>query len=183
MIRQSYRYRDRAISVELQRIGDGRFLANVDEEEHQVEARLVDSTTMSIVIDGVARMARVVRVAGRYHVVLGGETYLLSPETHTADGADRHVEPVSPEIIAPMPGKVLQVLVRAGQEVTDGDGLLILEAMKMENRIVAEAPATVRRVHVKEGQMIEAGTLLVELEYTEADSDGAKTTDTAPPEP
>ena len=71
----------------------------------------------------------------------------------------------SPQIVAPMPGKVLQVLVRAGQQVAAGDGLLILEAMKMEHRMTAEAPATVRAVHVADGQMVDAGTVLVELEY------------------
>jgi pyruvate carboxylase subunit B len=67
-----------------------------------------------------------------------------------------------------MPGKILSVLVEEGQEVASGDGLLILEAMKMENRIVAEAPAVVRRVHVSDGQMVEGGALLIELEFQES---------------
>jgi pyruvate carboxylase subunit B len=67
-----------------------------------------------------------------------------------------------------MPGKVLSVLVGEGQEVATGDGLLILEAMKMENRIVAEARAIVRRVHVTEGQMVDGGAILLELDYVEA---------------
>jgi biotin carboxyl carrier protein len=64
-----------------------------------------------------------------------------------------------------MPGKVLQVLVRVGQSVAADEGLLVLEAMKMEHRIAAEAPATVRAVHVADGQMVDAGAVLIELEY------------------
>jgi pyruvate carboxylase subunit B len=55
----------------------------------------------------------------------------------------------APEIVSPMPGKVTQVLVKEGDKVAAGDGLLILEAMKMENRLTAEAPAIVRKVHVE----------------------------------
>lgn len=176
MIRQRYRHRHRTLAIELQRAGEGRFLANVDGVESQVEARLVDSSTVHIVIDGVARTARVARVGDSYQVALGGQAYLLWPEAGAADGTTGHAVPVSPQIIAPMPGKVLRVLVREGQEVARGDGLLILEAMKMENRIVAEAPATIRQVHVEEGQMVEGGSLLVEVEYLP----GEKSADSTP---
>lgn len=171
MIRQRYRHRNGTLSVELQRATDGQFLANVDGEECLVEARLVNSSTMQIVIDGRARTAHVVRTGESYHIALNGEHYLLTRETGSADASGARVEPLSPQIIAPMPGKVLQVLVREGQEVADGDGLLVLEAMKMENRIVAEAAGIVRRVRVEEGQMVEGGTLLVEVEYFQADTE------------
>jgi len=58
--------------------------------------------------------------------------------------------------------------VEEGQEVAEGDGLLILEAMKMENRIVAEAAAIVKAVHIGDGEMVDGGAILVELEYRES---------------
>jgi len=64
-----------------------------------------------------------------------------------------------------MPGKVLEVLVQPGDRVEIGDGLLILEAMKMENRLIAEAAATVAEVKVAAGDMVEGGRVLVVLTY------------------
>lgn len=68
------------------------------------------------------------------------------------------------EIKAPMPGLVLEIAVCCGQEVNEGDKILILEAMKMENSIMINASATIKRIAVVSGQAVEKGQLLVELE-------------------
>ena len=65
------------------------------------------------------------------------------------------------DVKAPMPGKVLQVLVKPGDDVEEGRPLLVLEAMKMENMIKATAEGTVSEVPVGEGQAVEKGALLV----------------------
>ncbi len=67
-------------------------------------------------------------------------------------------------IKAPMPGLVLEISVTNGQAVTEGDKILILEAMKMENSIVIHSNAIIKRVAVSAGQAVEKGQLLVELE-------------------
>lgn len=64
---------------------------------------------------------------------------------------------------APMPGKILDVKVAAGQSVSYGQVLLTMEAMKMETEIVAPADGTVASVLVKNGEMVETGTALVSL--------------------
>jgi biotin carboxyl carrier protein len=68
------------------------------------------------------------------------------------------------EIKAPMPGLVLEINVSDGQVVNEGDKILILEAMKMENSIMIHASATIKRIAVTSGQAVEKGQLLVELE-------------------
>lgn len=70
------------------------------------------------------------------------------------------VEPVK----APMPGMILKVLVEPGQQINKGDGLLILEAMKMENVLKATGPATVKTIKINERTAVEKGTVLIELE-------------------
>jgi len=67
-------------------------------------------------------------------------------------------------IKAPMPGMVLKILVTPGQQINKGDGLVILEAMKMENILKATSPATVKAVRVNERTAVEKGTVLIELE-------------------
>ncbi len=68
------------------------------------------------------------------------------------------------EVKAPMPGMVLEVNVENGQAVKEGEKLLILGAMKMENSIMIHADAVIKRVAVSAGQAVEKGQVLVELE-------------------
>lgn len=166
MTQRLYRLGRTHLAVSVQRAADGRFAVTVDGQARDVGATLVDPATVQLDIDGVSHTARVARVGDTVHVHIGGAVYVLTPESAgiVADG-DRTAALAVPQIIAPMPGKVLQVLVTSGQSVAEGDGLLILEAMKMEHRMVAEAAGTVRAVHVSDGQMVDAGAILVELDY------------------
>jgi biotin carboxyl carrier protein len=68
------------------------------------------------------------------------------------------------EIKAPMPGLVLDIVVTEGQEVKEGEKILILEAMKMENSIMIVANAVIKKILVKPGQAVEKGQVLVELD-------------------
>ena len=67
------------------------------------------------------------------------------------------------EILAPMPGKVLKVLVSDGDLVQAGQPLVVIEAMKMETTLAAESAALVKHVRVEEGQTVDHGAVLIEL--------------------
>jgi biotin carboxyl carrier protein len=158
-----YRSGGRHLIVGVHRDAPGRFTVSVDETPHAVEASLLDPSTIHIVIGGISQVAHVVRIGGATHVWIAGEVYQLTAEA--AGTATEHVAHLQPQVLAPMPGKVLQVLVEVGQSVAVGDGLIIVEAMKMEHRIAAEGAAVVRAVHVTAGQMVDGGAVLVELDY------------------
>ncbi|MCB0633214.1 MAG: biotin/lipoyl-containing protein [Saprospiraceae bacterium] len=68
------------------------------------------------------------------------------------------------DIKAPMPGLVLKIEVTGGQSVSAGDPLVILEAMKMENVIKADADGTIKSIRAEEGQAVDKGQLLIEME-------------------
>ncbi len=73
--------------------------------------------------------------------------------------------PAGPKPVrAPMPGLIVRVDVEVGQTVKQGQGVVIMEAMKMENELKAEAPGIVSKVLVKPGQAVEKGAVLVEFE-------------------
>jgi len=69
-----------------------------------------------------------------------------------------------PEVVAPMGGNVWEVKVKVGDQVNEGDEVVILEAMKMELPIVAEASGVVKEIKVKKGDAVETGAVLVVLE-------------------
>src|SRR5690242_8619698 len=67
-------------------------------------------------------------------------------------------------LIAPMPGMIVRVNAGEGDEVQAGQGLVVMEAMKMENELRAAAAGTIKRVHVAPGTAVEKGALLLEME-------------------
>ncbi|HYO13381.1 MAG TPA: biotin/lipoyl-containing protein, partial [Thermoanaerobaculia bacterium] len=67
-------------------------------------------------------------------------------------------------VTAYMPGRVVTLLAEEGQPVTAGQGILVLEAMKMENEILAESDGTITRIYVQPGQAVETGDPLFDVE-------------------
>jgi acetyl/propionyl-CoA carboxylase alpha subunit len=135
----------------------------IDGNEHVVETHDVGDASVVLVVDGQRYRVTVARNGKEHLVAVAGEVYTFVAES---GGATASVATVaSPEITAPMPGKVLQVLVREGDRVDSGDGLLLLEAMKMESRLTAEAVGTVAEVRVAAGDMVVGGQVLIVLSY------------------
>lgn len=102
---------------------------------------------------------------GRYTVTVCGRNHLvevLDPRPRRRANAPDAVEGPQ-EILAPMPGKVVKVLVAEGQQVSAGEGLFVIEAMKMQNEIRASRSGRVEKVHVSEGAGVETGFKLVRL--------------------
>jgi len=83
----------------------------------------------------------------------------LAAQTRGGKGARRRHS-----VKAYMPGRVVTLLVEEGQDVTTGQGILVLEAMKMENEIRAEHDGTVTKIHAQPGQAVDTGDPLFELE-------------------
>jgi biotin carboxyl carrier protein len=67
-------------------------------------------------------------------------------------------------VTSPMAGQIISILVQPGDAVKQGQPLLVLEAMKMENQITAPLPGTVKRIEVEKGESVEEGQVLVVLE-------------------
>jgi propionyl-CoA carboxylase alpha chain len=131
--------------------------------EHRGAARLLDleGDRAAIEIDGVREVLTVVTL-GRDAWVQGalGEVHLVEiPRFPEAE-----VEAIAGGHNAPMPGKIVAVHVKAGDRVTRGQLVIILEAMKMEHRILAAADGVVREMRAHPGGQVEAGELLLVIE-------------------
>ncbi|MDK2562033.1 biotin/lipoyl-containing protein [Romboutsia sedimentorum] len=111
--------------------------------------------------------------AKTYHITLNGKVYEVeieevaagtTPKKTTAPADVKPVANTSGEsITAPMPGTILNVLVKQGQAVKKGQVLAILEAMKMENEIVAPADGQVASISVNKGQNVNLGDSILEI--------------------
>lgn len=86
-------------------------------------------------------------------------------EDNVAAAADSATDP--DKIFAPMPGKIVKILVEVGQEVTERQQMVIVEAMKMENPVLSQAPGTVKAVNFKDGDQVDTESPIIELDLAE----------------
>jgi acetyl/propionyl-CoA carboxylase alpha subunit len=106
---------------------------------------------------GHRRQARVIVAGARTYVLSEG---LLFPFVEEPRFPDHAHQAVKGGLVAPMPGKVVKVLVAEGQEVAAGSPLVVLEAMKMEHTVRAADPGVVRALHVVVGDQVDTDRLL-----------------------
>jgi len=155
-------HRGEPIAVEIDGAGEARQI-RVDDRAIEAAAIALGSSSGTLRLDGRPTRFLYERSGTKLRIALRGECFEfdLSGESRSKRGAGAHG---NPETRSPMPGKVLQVTAKPGLEVSPGDPLLILEAMKMENVLTAEIAGTVKEVHVAAGDMVEPGKLLVLVE-------------------
>lgn len=104
-----------------------------------------------------------------YELLVNGVNYSFAIETPFSLARKKQLtlqanESTTIRLKAPMPGKILEVMVKTGDAVKAGDTLLILEAMKMQNAILASTKGIIKKVLVKEGDTTSKSDLLIELE-------------------
>jgi biotin carboxyl carrier protein len=160
--------------VVVHRQGDG-FHVSIDGRPFAVSAARIDAQVLSLIIEtgGTAGMASfevavapdaasgqlIVRVgATPVRVGLNGRRRFGQRGEHADAGSGPQ------QVAAPMPGKIVRVLVKKGEGVVARQPLVVIEAMKMENELRAGREGTIAEVHAQEGQSVEAGALLVVIQ-------------------
>ncbi|MDU1906140.1 MAG: biotin/lipoyl-containing protein [Dysgonomonas sp.] len=140
------------------------------DNELDVSLKRTDDGFSLLSINGVTYPVEIVSVHQNvYEILVNGVSYNFSVETpfslERKKMLDKQMGESSTILIkAPMPGKILDVLVKTGDTVKSGDTLLILEAMKMQNAILASTKAIVKKVVVRSGDTTSKSDLLIELE-------------------
>ena len=159
----------RRLQVVVTRSGDG-FAVSVDGRLHHVDAARIDAHTLSLVVDNVwsnevsiaadpaGGLLDVHVGATPVAVMLNGRRRWGRREEGTGSGSGPQ------RLVAPMPGKVVRVLVKAGDLVAVRQPVVVVEAMKMENELRASREGTVAEIHASEGMSVDAGALLVVIQ-------------------
>jgi biotin carboxyl carrier protein len=149
--------------VELER-EDDRWRITLDGQHLDADAVEIAPNTFSILLRGQSHEIRVTpSPSGTLTLQIGVEEFTAEVIDPRAWGGRRHsaVEAEGrQQIVAPMPGKVIRLLVKAGDAVEAGQGLLVIEAMKMQNEIRSPKSGVVERLLAEEGQAVNAGEVL-----------------------
>jgi biotin carboxyl carrier protein len=144
---------------------DGSYVVAVDGAEHVLDARKLEADFYSILFEGKSYEVSVEAVGGKYLVRHGAYEQIVELADAARSGREElHLRGGAQNVDSVMPGKVVRVLVAAGDQVQAGQGLVVVEAMKMENEIGAPRAGRVSRVEVVTGQNVETGARLVVLE-------------------
>ena len=145
-------------------------VAEIDGRRYELAARELKPGAYLLITDGRVYDCRVdagsaQRDAADVHV--GGRLYqvtLVDPKRlRAAQVSGPHLDGPA-QIVAPMPGKVVRVLVGAGDRVKTGDGIVVVEAMKMQNEMKSPRTGTVKEIHVEAGATVNAGDVLALIE-------------------
>lgn len=161
-----YKTADTLHSVSIEKKDDA-YVISTGDEKITISPRLLLTNFMSLDIDGKTTKAYFARSDGKIYVFINGYQYELldivreSQITVSKDHAQMEGEA---EISAPMPGKILKIFVKEGDEIKVKQKLVIVEAMKMENSITAPVNGTVKRINFKEGDLVDTGQPIIEIE-------------------
>ena len=153
-VNDSYEFRftnEEIAALESQSISSSRF--HILKDNHSFEAKISNK-------DFQKRECTIRVNSNFYKIKIFNELDMLIEEM----GLELRAAQVVNDIKAPMPGLILEVSVKVGDEVKAGDYLLVLEAMKMENSLTAPRDGVVKAVSVKKGETVEKNQLLVEME-------------------
>lgn len=133
--------------------------------ERAAQVEVPEPCVYSVLLDGRSYEARVEETPAALVVVIDGhrfEVEVRDPRRFGRGSGGAHGEGVQ-SVVAPMPGKVVRVLVSAGDAVEAGQGLLVVEAMKMQNEMKTARAGKVLGIHAREGDTVTAGEVLATI--------------------
>jgi biotin carboxyl carrier protein len=149
-------------AVRVEALGEDRFQVHGAEGEPPLEVRVLARSSSTVVTVG-TRVVELHRAAnGELVVTRPRQRFAASTRSGSGERGPANAGGPGP-LRAPMPGRIVKVLVAEGDEVVAGVGLVIMEAMKMENELSATRAGVVRQVLVKAGDAVERDAVLLEL--------------------
>ncbi len=144
-------------------LNDANVNLDISEQANGLISVLVENKSYTAIVEKIDKKSKEVTLK------INGHNYTVSikepiDQLLNKMGLDLKANQKAEPIKAPMPGMILKILVEVGQKIEKGDGLIILEAMKMENILKASATATVKSIKIAEKTVVEKGTVLIEME-------------------
>ena len=153
--------------VELNK-GEKTWLCRVDDYEMELDAAITARDVLSVLLEGKAyEIKRERSFSGETHMIVGSQRYsaeVQDPRSLRSRRAAGASTEGPQKLLAPMPGKVVRILVAEKDEVEAGQGLIVVEAMKMQNELKSPKKGIVQKIMAVEGATVNPGEALVIVE-------------------
>lgn len=146
---------------------DGRWRCHLDGREVEVDASLARRDVISLLLDGTAYEVKRERTPTDLHIWVRNERFQVEvrdPRSLRSRKAAAGVGEGPQKLVAPMPGKVVRILAAPNSEVEVGQGVLVVEAMKMQNELKSPKKGVVKQIMASEGAAVNAGEVLAIVE-------------------
>jgi 3-methylcrotonyl-CoA carboxylase alpha subunit len=156
---------DHSISISAAPAASGGWRLRLPDGEHAASGEVLPDGRFAVVLDGVRQSVRVLDDGASLAVFAGGESWRLDEIDPLAP--PRGVDAAADRLTAPMPGRVVQLLVGPGDPVRQGQPMMVVEAMKMEHTIAAPRDGAVASVNYAVGDLVEEGAELIALAETD----------------
>lgn len=146
---------------------NGQLTVNINGETEKYSIRNISNNITSFFINN--KYKNVYTADDEKHIYVGfdGDNYVFDKifdEEKSFDGTEAANSENRQEVLPPMPGSIVKVLVEEGQKVKEGEPLIIVEAMKMETSLYASLDGKVSQINVEAGQQVDSDTILVVVE-------------------
>jgi len=155
-------------TVEIEEIEKSIYRVSIDGNEFMVDGKKTGRTNYSLIVENRSFEVEVDPDGDEYRALVDGRNYYvnLMDERRVRTGAGQAGGKAQGRqtVSVPMPGKVIAVIVNEGDKVEKGQGLVIVEAMKMENEVRSPIAGEVKEIKVRQGETIEAGAALLIVE-------------------
>ena len=152
--------------VELTRTAE-QWKCRLDGRELPLDVVFLQNGALSLLLEGKSYEAKQETVGTETNVVIGHERFGASVRDPRSFRSRRRAganEQGVKKVTAPMPGKVVRIVAKVGDQVEAGQSLVVIEAMKMQNELKAPKNGVVKKINVAEGAAVEAGQSLAEVE-------------------
>jgi biotin carboxyl carrier protein len=159
---------ERTYTIDIEADEKSHYKVAVDNNEFLVDGKKTGRTNYSLIVDNRSFEIEVDHTGDEYRVLVDGRSYhihLIDERRVRSGSADAGAQLYGAQtVMVPMPGKVIAVLVGEGDGVERGQGVVIIEAMKMENEVRSPVTGTVKEIRVRPGESVEGGTVLAIVE-------------------
>jgi biotin carboxyl carrier protein len=144
------------------REAQGGYRVAIDDKVLELDLAKIGSHGLCVLVDGVSHDVSLEKTTGGFAILMRGDRFDIDLKDAVKGAVLGRAASTGPlKLTAPMPGKIVKVLVAPGDIVEAGHGVLVMEAMKMENELKTIRAGTVQEITVKEGQAVEMGALLL----------------------
>lgn len=162
-----YIYNNQTYGISLEK-GKDKVKAKIEDREYEVDVYSLAPGLISLQIDDRSILVHTAKDKNKRYVCIGGVTYELAEPTDDVEAGSGSGGGAGDGLIStPMPGKIVVVHVKEGDQVEKNQALLVVESMKMQNDILSDVNGVVKKVHFKAGDQAGFGDPLVEIEVDE----------------
>ncbi len=159
------KYNNENISVEVE-IKDNRVLADINGGKKSFSTKIISDNIISMFIKDSSKNIYSAEDDNNIYVSLDGESFIFekAKDEEKSFGGQEEGNEDRQEVLPPMPGSIVKVIVEKGQKVEEGEALIIVEAMKMETSLYSALDGIVTEVNVEAGEQVDSDKVLIVVE-------------------